>query len=124
MRFGILGSLEVVDDLGRRFAIGGRKPSAALAILIVHRGQAVSGERLAEELWGKRAPAAVKTVQVYISRLRKALGKDVVRTRGEGYVLEGRAFLDDSSPQNRSGRIESTPAEPYDPLSVPSMSRD
>jgi predicted ATPase/DNA-binding SARP family transcriptional activator len=96
MRFGILGPFEVVDDRGRQLAIGGRKPSATLAILIARRGEPVSVERLADELWGERAPAtAAKTVQVYISRLRKALGKDLLQTRGQGYVLSlGREQLD------------------------------
>ena len=66
--------------------LGGAKQRAVLAILILHRGELVSGERLADELWGER-PARdprPKTLQGYISRLRKALGEDVLRTRGRG----------------------------------------
>ena len=46
-------------------------------------------ERLIDELWGERAPAtAAKTLQTYVSKLRKALGEGVVLTRAGGYVLE------------------------------------
>jgi biotin operon repressor len=55
---------------------------------LLHRGQVVSGERLVDELWGERAPAtAAKALQGYASHLRKALGPEVLLTRGRGYVL-------------------------------------
>jgi DNA-binding SARP family transcriptional activator len=88
VQFRILGPLEVVErDVAQ--PLGGARQRAVLAILILHRGELVSGERLADELWGERLPAtAAKTLQGYISRLRKTLGEDVLRTRGRGYVLE------------------------------------
>ena len=56
-------------------ALGGTKPRALLAVLLLHANEPVSAERLAVALWGEDAPAgAVKTVQVHVSRLRKALG--------------------------------------------------
>jgi DNA-binding SARP family transcriptional activator len=74
MEFSILGPLEVRAG-GRAVALGGTKPRALLAVLLLHANEAVSGERLALALWGEDAPAgAVKTVQVYMSRLRRALG--------------------------------------------------
>ena len=87
MQFRILGPLEVVErDVVR--PLGGAKQRAVLAILLLHRGELLSGERLVDELWGERPPAtAGKTLQGYIYRLRKALGEDVLRTRGRGYVL-------------------------------------
>ena len=87
MRFRILGPLEVAErELTR--PLGGVKQRAVLAILLVHRGEVLSGERLIAELWGEHAPAtAAKVLQAYISRLRKAVGADVLRTRGRGYVL-------------------------------------
>jgi len=75
-----------MDDVSR--PLGGVKQRAVLAILILHRGEVVSGERLVDELWGERPPvSALKTLQGYVSRLRKALGADVLQTRGRGYVL-------------------------------------
>ena len=55
---------------------------------MLHRGEVVSTDRLIDALWGERAsPTAAKTVQVYVSNLRKALGNGLVVTEGRGYVL-------------------------------------
>jgi DNA-binding SARP family transcriptional activator len=67
-----------------------------LAVLLLHANETLTTDRLIDELWGERPPAAAaKTVQVSISRLRKALaagGGDasagVVVTREGGYALE------------------------------------
>ena len=89
MRFGILGPFEVADDEGRELALGGRKQRSVLVILLLHAGEVVSSDRLIDEVWGERAPAtAAKTVQVYVSNLRKALGEGVLVTRAGGYVLQ------------------------------------
>jgi YVTN family beta-propeller protein len=88
MEFRILGSLEVLVD-GRQVPLGGARQRAVLTILLLHRGEVVSVDRVVDELWGERPPdTAVKTVQVYVSRLRKALGDGVLVTRGGGYALE------------------------------------
>jgi predicted ATPase/DNA-binding SARP family transcriptional activator len=88
MRYGILGSFEVADDEGREVALGGLKQRSVLAMLLLRAGEVVSSDRLIEELWGERAPAtAAKTIQVYVSKLRKALGDGVLVTRSGGYVL-------------------------------------
>jgi DNA-binding SARP family transcriptional activator len=96
MRFGILGPLVVADDQGRELALGGRKQRAVLAILLLHAGEEVSTDRLIHELWRERAPAtAAKTLQVYVSNLRKALGTGVLVTGASGYVLTaGPAAID------------------------------
>src|SRR5688572_4873686 len=98
--FRILGELEVVDE-DRTLALGGAKQRAVLAILILHRGETVSTDRLIDDLWGGRPPpTAAKTVQVYVSHLRKVLGEGVVSTRGHGYSL-------DASPEQvDAGRFE------------------
>jgi YVTN family beta-propeller protein len=68
--------------------LGGPKQRALLAILLLRRGEAVSSDRLIDQLWGERPPAtAAKTLQGYVSHLRKALGNDVLLTRGGGYLL-------------------------------------
>ena len=86
--FRILGPLEVQDE-GRLVPLGGTKQRAVLAILLLNRGEVVSVDRLADELWGEQPPdTATKTVQVYVSRLRKELGQDVLLTRGGGYLLD------------------------------------
>ena len=89
MRFALLGPFEVADDQGRELALGGLKQRAVLAILLLHANEVVSTERLIDELWAERPPAsAAKTLQVYVSNLRKALGDGVLVTRSRGYVLQ------------------------------------
>ncbi len=88
MEFRILGPLEALDE-GRALTLGGSKQRALLALLLTHSNETLSTERLIDELWGERPPAtAAKTVQVHISRLRKALAADdIVLTRDHGYEL-------------------------------------
>src|SRR3954452_8764076 len=88
MEFRILGPLEVAGDDGV-LALGGVKPRAVLAVLLLHANEPVSAERLALALWGEDAPErAIKTVQVHVSRLRKALGGgDIIATTPAGYRL-------------------------------------
>src|SRR5690242_12507288 len=94
MDFSILGPLEVVDN-GSQIAVGGARPRALLALLVIHANETLGTERLIDELWGEHPPAtAAKTVQVHISRLRKALnqtrrqdGPELILTREHGYEL-------------------------------------
>jgi peptide/nickel transport system substrate-binding protein len=87
VEFRILGPLEVQDG-GRRVQVGAGKQRAVLAILLLHANDVVSADRLVDELWGEATPeTARKAVQVYVSRLRKALGEDRIRTSGRGYML-------------------------------------
>ena len=88
MIFRILGLLEV-EERGGPVELARGKERALLALLLLHRNEPVSTDRLIEELWGERPPGTPqKTVQVYVSRLRKALGGDRLRTTPAGYVLE------------------------------------
>ena len=91
MKFRILGPLEVTDSRGV-VRLGGAKPRALLAALLVNANRPVSAERLANALWGEDAPSAtVRTVRVHVSRLRKALGDgDVLATTPVGYRLRVR----------------------------------
>src|SRR4051794_1155796 len=87
MDFRILGPLEALDGT-RPVALGGRRRRAVLAALLLHPNEALSNERLVDELWGEAPPAnALKTLQVNVSRLRKDLPDDVLVTRGHGYEL-------------------------------------
>jgi DNA-binding SARP family transcriptional activator/ABC-type transport system substrate-binding protein len=88
IQFRILGPLEV-GELDRAVPLGGAKQRAVLAVLLLHRREVVSTDRLIDALWGSSPPAtAVKTVQGYISNLRKALGDGLLATRGGGYALD------------------------------------
>jgi DNA-binding SARP family transcriptional activator len=68
---GVIVGAEVLER-GVAQPLGGAKQHAVLAILILRRGELISGERLADELFGERPPpTAAKTLQGYISQLRK-----------------------------------------------------
>ena len=87
MEFRILGPLEVEDD-GRTIPLAGAKQRAVLALLLLSRGRPVSTDRLIEEIWDGEPPeTALKSVQVYVSQLRKALGDGRLVTRDRGYEL-------------------------------------
>jgi peptide/nickel transport system substrate-binding protein len=97
MDYRILGPLEVfVGD--RPVELSGEKQRALLAILLLHANELVSADRLIDGIWGEQLPpTALKTLQGYISRVRKALGdgghespgssNGVLVTRGRGYLL-------------------------------------
>jgi DNA-binding SARP family transcriptional activator len=72
-------------------SVGGVRQKALLAVLVLNANEVVSTDRLIDELWGENAPAsAVHTIQVFVSRLRRALQGAAKRlvTRQPGYVLE------------------------------------
>ncbi len=93
MDFRILGPLEVCAEQ-RALPLGGAKQRALLALLLLHRNEVVSVDRVIDSLWGEAPPpAAAKSVQVYVSRLRRLLGPhgpvgSRLVTRPPGYVLE------------------------------------
>jgi DNA-binding SARP family transcriptional activator len=83
----LLGPLEVIGDDGQPVTLGGAKERTVLAVLAIHANEPVSADRLADALWGDGPPrTAVKTVQSYVSRLRK-VGLAIESTPS-GYVLK------------------------------------
>jgi DNA-binding SARP family transcriptional activator len=87
VKFRILGPLEVWDE-GGEVSLGGRKPRALLAVLLLHPNEVVAADRLIDELWGEDSPErAAAALRVNVSRLRKALPQDVLTTRSPGYLL-------------------------------------
>jgi YVTN family beta-propeller protein len=91
MDYRILGPLEVAED-DREVVLGRGRQRSLLALLLLHANEVVSSERLIDELWGDAPPpTAAKTVQVYVSQLRKSLRngdpEGPLLTRGPGYVL-------------------------------------
>ena len=88
MEFRILGPLEVLEE-GRPVALGGSKQRALLAILLLQAPDVVSRDRLIDELWGASPPGTAPTaLQVYVSQLRKILGRETIVTRARGYSMQ------------------------------------
>ena len=68
MEFRLLGPLEVVGDDGVPVALGGPRPRALLARLLLEPNRAVSNDRLIDALWGESPPpSAHNAVQVPMS---------------------------------------------------------
>src|SRR2546425_2945683 len=87
MEFRILGPLEVLSD-GRPLDLGGQKQRALLALLVVEANRVVSTDRLIEALWEEEPPeTAQKALQVYVSQLRKVVGRERLETKAPGYRL-------------------------------------
>jgi len=73
---------------GGEVSLGGPKPRALLAGLLLHPNEVVPTDRLIDELWGEDSPEdAAAALRVNVSRLRKALPQDLLRTRAPGYVI-------------------------------------
>src|SRR5438034_6026375 len=85
--FRLLGPLEVLED-DRPLPLGGSRQRAVLAILLTRANEAVSRDRLIDELWGETPPrTALNTLQYYVSQLRKLLGADRIVTQPPGYAI-------------------------------------
>ena len=96
MEFRILGPVEVWDG-AQRLDLGGSKPRALLAVLLLRANQVVSTDQLVDQLWGEAPPPTARNlVQVYVSRLRQALHQSrdrsptasALATRPSGYLLQ------------------------------------
>lgn len=91
--FGVLGSLLVRSE-GRSVRIGGPKPRAVLATLLLQPSSFVSVDLLTEVLWPGGAPrSAVANIRTYVRALRGALtaagvATECVRTESSGYCLD------------------------------------
>ncbi|MER7277689.1 BTAD domain-containing putative transcriptional regulator [Dactylosporangium sp. NPDC000244] len=91
MEFRILGPLEVVVA-GAAVPLGGAKPRAVLIALLLHPGRYVAADRLIADVWGDDPPpSAVNALQSYMSRLRRALGRDALGHHAGGYRVAAAA---------------------------------
>ncbi len=92
MWFGVLGRLEVCDDIGRAVRVGGSVRRELLAALLCRGGDSVAATALIGDIWGDVPPrTAPKTLQSHVVRLRDDLGRGagtVILTEGAGYRLD------------------------------------
>jgi predicted ATPase/DNA-binding SARP family transcriptional activator len=90
MEFRILGSFEVIGSEGP-IDLRGAKRRGLLACLVVHVGDPLSVDRLVDELWGGAGSGgAARTVQTYMSQLRKLFLREAatLTTQPAGNALE------------------------------------
>jgi predicted ATPase/DNA-binding SARP family transcriptional activator len=90
VKFQVLGPVGALAD-GESVTVGGARQRALLAILVIHRNEFVSVERLIEMFLERDVSVAAKrAVHTAVSRLRGALGATAgacLTTRSGGYVL-------------------------------------
>jgi DNA-binding SARP family transcriptional activator/DNA-binding beta-propeller fold protein YncE len=87
MEYRLLGPLEVLDGSGHKLPLAGARQQSVLAALLLRAGQTVAVERLVDQLWEEPPATAARTVQVYVSRLRKELREGAIESRPGGYAL-------------------------------------
>jgi DNA-binding SARP family transcriptional activator len=90
VELGVLGPIELRRE-GECVALGGGKQRLALGLLTAWRGRVVPVDALIDGLWPEGAPVRPrKTVQLYVTRLRQALGlgADAIRSESAGYRLD------------------------------------
>jgi two-component system OmpR family response regulator len=88
-----IGDLEV-DQTQRRLLVSGKdvvltgREWAVLDLLVARPGAMVSKDQIEEALYAFGSEIESNTVEVYVSRLRKKIGREQIRTaRGVGYSL-------------------------------------
>lgn len=116
VRYAILGTTQARRDDGTPIALGGTRLRALLTVLALHPGRVHTTGALIEAVWDADPPAdGHGALQALVGRLRRALGRDAVRSVPGGYrlcadpddidlhrferlVAEGTRALDDGDP--------------------------
>lgn len=87
LRFEVLGPVRawLGDD---ELDLGTPQQRAILGILLLRAGATATPDQLVNAVWGPAAPrAAVGVIRSYVSRLRRALPRDVIASVGGGYSV-------------------------------------
>jgi len=88
LEFRLLGPIEVIGDDGASIPLGGARPRALLAQLLLNANTVVSTDRLIDGIWGERPPASAQSaLQVHVHSLRRTIGPDRIVTRTPGYLV-------------------------------------
>ena len=85
MDFRILGPVEALAE-DQELPLGGQRPRALLAYLLLRANQVVAADRLLDQLWAEPPGGGLSALQTQISRLRRVLGDRIV-TSGAGYSI-------------------------------------
>ncbi|WP_149824783.1 AfsR/SARP family transcriptional regulator [Streptomyces tailanensis] len=104
LEYRLLGPVEVWSG-GRRLPLGGPKPRALLAALLLRPGQVVPAGTLIDAVWGDEPPESARAlIQTYVHGLRRALpagaagaagadGADGIKTRPHGIKTRPHGYL-------------------------------
>jgi len=109
---GLLGAVEARRD-GTSVPLGGLRVRGLLARLALDAGRPVPVSTLVDDLWGDAPPgSAVNALQALVSRLRRAVGADLVAGVAGGYRLAVPAEAVDAA---RFGELVRTATGASDP---------
>ncbi len=87
MDYRILGPFEVSAGNGP-LEIGGRRQRTVLAALLLNANRVTPTDQLIDVVWGEEPPpTARRSVQAYVSRLRRVLGDDRIVSVEPGYRI-------------------------------------
>jgi two-component system OmpR family response regulator len=85
-----------IDTVARAVTRAGRpidlspKEYALVEYLALHKGELITRSMIYEHLYDESEDTHSNVVDVYVSNIRKRLGREFVRTRrGEGYLIDG-----------------------------------
>lgn len=115
MRIGILGPLDVRADDGAPVAVGGARLRVLLTLLALDPGTAIPADRIIDALWEDAVPrGAPNALQSLVSRLRAAIGRDVIESGPGAYRLvlpPGSVDAHDFEARVRAARAAAEPGE-------------
>ncbi len=88
IEFRVLGPLEAERD-GTTITIGPPKERVLLSYLLLNANAPVAVDRIVDALWSSDPPfSAAKLVQLYVSHLRRKLGRATIETVPSGYRVQ------------------------------------
>ncbi len=89
MQIRLFGGVAAETEDGEPVDVGPAKCRAVLAVLALSPGSAVPVSRIVGLVWGDEPPrTAAKTLQSYVTRIRKGLGPDSIIRTGAAYRLD------------------------------------
>ncbi len=92
IRISVLGPIAAQSEDGP-IDLGGPTQRRLLASLVAANGEVVSVPTLLEHLWGEDPPpTGPATIQSYVSRLRRELGRSAILTESPGYRFDPSEF--------------------------------
>ena len=87
LEFRLLGPLAALIE-GRPISLGGDRQRTLLVLLLLRANEAVSRDRLIDDLWGSEPPATSgNALAAIVARLRRVLPGEVLLTTQGGYEL-------------------------------------